>query len=370
MLIAGLDIGGVNIKVAVCRIEGGEIQVEASSFPFECAGDAEHVLRRLLGPAERIVATETVSFSRSQHRTYAEGVGWVCDLLERSFDPTRVRFVAPGFRLVPVADARTSIWSVACRNWIATSYLAVASIPNFENGILVDCGTSSLDVIPVVDGEPLLLDGEEDQVWTRLGTGELTLTGTLLTSVQSLAPTIDIRGRTFATRSNSACLTGHARIVAGEVRVSETVPGHSDDTLSHEASRRALAELVGADASILDEATLQAIAHSILTKQRAQVAQQVRRVIEAAERSSGRSLERAILAGLGNRLLLEPALRGHGLTIERLDDALDDWLLPGSTLEANCETALGALLMGVQSLHPTLPGSIATLLGPLPAVSC
>jgi len=368
MLIAGLDIGGVNIKVAVFRFEGDRIELESSAFPFESAVDAEHVLRRLLGEAERIVATETVSFSRSQHPGFADGVDWVCELLHRSFDPGQVRLVAPRNRLLTIEDARRSIWSIACRNWVATSYLAVGSVEAFETGVLVDCGTSSLDVVPIVDGEAVLLDGEEDHVWTRLGTGELTLTGTLLTSVQSMTPTVEIGGRTFSTRSASACLTGHARVVAGEVRVSETVPGHSDGILTLEASRQAIAELVGADASIVDEATLQEIASYILARQREQIGQQVSRVVATAERETGRGMERAVLAGLGCRLLLEPALAGSGLTMAPLDRALESWPVPGARLEANCETALGSLLMGVESLRPALPDSVAAQLPPLPPV--
>lgn len=347
MLIAGIDIGGVNVKAALAQRGGDQIELQSASFPLDGELEIEETLREVLDGVDRVVASETVSFSRTTHRTYREGVLWACDLLERALGAERVRMVGVDYRLQTLDEARQHIWSVACRNWVATTYLVAQHLGLLVDGLVVDCGTSSLDVIPVVGGRPVLLDGDDDHVWTRLSTGELALTGMLLTSAQALTSRVSLRGREFTTRSLSACMVGHARVAAGEISVSETVPGESDDVLTPTRSRRLLCELVGADETLLDADDLSQLARDLLRRQQEHVAERVQAVRRRCRDQLGRSLDQAVLAGLGARHLLAPALADLGLGLSFLDGALARSSCDLSRLESNTETALGAALLGM-----------------------
>ena len=90
---------------------------------------------------------------------------------------------------LPVERARTHATSVASANWLATALCAATQI---EQGILVDVGSTTTDIIPIAAHQPCNL-GWNDQ--ERLACGELVYTGIVRTPVMALVQRVPFAGR-------------------------------------------------------------------------------------------------------------------------------------------------------------------------------
>lgn len=148
-------------------------------------------------------------------------------------------------------------------------------------------------------------------------------------------------------------MTGHLRVVAGAARVSEVVPGASDAMFSQSNSRRMVAELVGADETLLDDAQLRELAQAGLDAQRRYVAQRIRLVSETLGRRLDQPVRQLVCCGLGARSLIAPAMQAFDGEIIFLDRALADAAGLQVALATNCESALGAALLGLNAWSPT-----------------
>src|SRR5690606_8142552 len=88
-----------------------------------------------------------------------------------------------------LAAARADAGAVAAANWMATATV-VAQV--FREGLLLDVGSTTTDIVPVSDGR-VAASGRTDL--DRLGAGELVYTGVLRTPVCAIARTAPFRGR-------------------------------------------------------------------------------------------------------------------------------------------------------------------------------
>jgi (4-(4-[2-(gamma-L-glutamylamino)ethyl]phenoxymethyl)furan-2-yl)methanamine synthase len=161
-----VDIGGANTKAA--RLDGGSLRTV--SRPFEVWRDREAlaaVLREVaaeLGPARAVAITMTAELSDA-FRTKREGVSFVLDAAQDALGEPSVLTTAG--ELISVAAARARPWDVAAANWVATA-LAVAD--GHPDALLVDVGSTTADVVPIVDGR-VAASGRDDLA--RLLAGEL-----------------------------------------------------------------------------------------------------------------------------------------------------------------------------------------------------
>jgi len=349
--VLGMDIGAVNVKIACVQGSTGVWRGETTSLPFEGKEFFSEWIRESRDPRQAVVVTETVSFSRSLFEGYREGLRWVVEALGEACEPGSYRFLGSGSVLLSPEETLAQPFRVACRNWIGSAYLVLNELALLRDGLLIDCGTSSLDVIPVVDGVPRCLDGESDVVWTRLGTGELTLCGVLMSSIQVITSSIKLGGRPRTLRLCPSAQVGHARVLAGEIpAIPEDTPGDGNFTLRN--CHRQLAALLAADVETLTLDQAREAAAYVLQRQKEMVSETVSRVRDHAIAKWDRPFDQVAVMGLGARLLVEPALRGLDLTVIRLDaDALDHAWPNRIDWQANCETALGAALIGLREIE-------------------
>jgi hypothetical protein len=200
--------------------------------------------------------------------------------------------------------------------------------------ILMDIGTTSTDIIPIVAGEPACAGRTDPE---RLLSGELVYTGALRTPVEVVARAVPLWGGLCPLAAERFALIGDALLWLGALEPKDysAVPPDGRPATREFAGER-LARSVCADREMLDEEAIGAIAQALAEAQVVQVTDALRRV---RERHPG--LRAAVVAGLGDFIAAEAARRLR-LEVARLADRLGEaarmapaaavaWLLADTT---------------------------------------
>ena len=305
--VLGWDIGGVNTKAVLFP------SLEARSTPFEIQHDPgalEATLRRLadeLGAdGQPHAVTMTAELSQA-FRTKREGVAAVLDAVEAAFPGAEVRVYTVGGRFVTPADARSLPLEVAASNWAATASLVARFVPDC---VLVDIGTTSTDIVPIVRGE-VAASGRTDP--ERLASGELVYTGALRTPCEAVAPEVPLGGAPCAVSAEGFALMGDVHLWAGRLAPEDyTVRAPDGRPATREFAGERLARIVCADREMLKEAEISEIAAAL-------AAAQVHRVAAAISRVRLRHphLGLAVVTGVGD-FIARDAARQAGIEVVHL----------------------------------------------------
>jgi len=316
--VLGWDIGGVNTKVARLEAAPDGPVIRSVCLPFELKQDTAGLAPTLTEAARLVGATSTdlhavtMTAELSQaFRTKREGVGFVLDALEAAFPRGRLQVYTVEERFVTPSEARALPLSVGAANWAATAALVARSVPTC---VLIDVGTTSADLIPIVNGQ-VVVQGHTDP--ERLLSGELVYTGALRTPAEAVTGRVPLWGGSAAVSAEGFALIGDAHLWLGRLRPEDYTCRTPDGRPpTREFAGERLARTVCADREMLDDAAVDAIAGALADAQ-------VRAVAEAL----GRILERwpavasAVVAGLGDFIAAEAA-ETMGLDIVRLADRL------------------------------------------------
>ena len=315
--VLGWDIGGVNTKVA--RVAGGAVLV-VRSVPFELQRDPgalAQVLRRLAtetGADKSDVHAVTMTAELSQmFRFKRDGVRFVLDAVEAAFPGSIIRVSAVDGRFLSVAEAIAAPLLVAAANWAATARIVARSVPD---GVLVDIGTTSTDIIPIVSGEVAV------RGWTdpdRLASGELVYSGAVRTPVEALAASVPYRGGEIGLSAEGFALSGDVHVWRGDLPpadYSASTPDGRPATRPFAGER--LARAICADREMVDESGVTAIAEALAAAQIARIAAAI-----TAVRTRHPSLRAAVVTGLG-AFIAARAARQAGLDVVSLASALGD----------------------------------------------
>jgi probable H4MPT-linked C1 transfer pathway protein len=337
MSVVGFDIGGVNTKIA--RVFGGEVMA-ARSRPFELQRDPSALvplLRELvtdagLVPDSAFPCAVTMTAELSQmFRTKRDGVAFVIDAVEAALPSSDIRIFAVDGQFLSPAAARTRPLAVAAANWVATARIVAA---RQRDALLIDVGTTTTDVIPIVDGK-VAAEGWTDP--DRLASGELVYSGALRTPVEAIVQQVPYRGGTAAVSAEGFALIGDAHLWRGTLASRDyTVPTPDGRPATRECSGERLARVICADRDLLDDVAISEIAAAIAGAQITCVTRSVRRV-----RARHSSLHTAVVAGLG-AFIGEAAARAAGLDVVYLASAL------GEDPSRCAPAAAVALLLGRQ----------------------
>jgi len=297
--VLGWDVGGVNVKAA--RDDG-----PGASAPLAMQRDAAalpETLRSLaagLGHRRGVAHAVTMTAELSQaFRTKREGVGFVLDAMAAAFpgDPLHVFLVDGCF--VPPDEARRRPLETGAANWMAAAVWLAARV---SDGILVDIGTTSTDIIPLVDGRPLPA-GRTDPA--RLLSRELVYTGAVRTPAEALVREVPLHGSSALVAAEGFATIGDAHVWLGRLDPADyTVPTADGRPPTREFAGERLARVVCGDREMLDDAAIDGIARALVEAQLEQVAGAIARVCERC-----RNPGRAVVAGLGDFIAAEAARR-------------------------------------------------------------
>jgi probable H4MPT-linked C1 transfer pathway protein len=304
--IIGWDIGGAHLKMA--RLDGGGRLHEVQQFALPLWRGPDRLgamLAELAGRPGLAGCRHAVTMTGELADCFgsrAEGVTGILAQFTGVFPAAQTRVYAGADGLLEVEAARGMPEKVASANWLATAeYLA----QRLRDGILVDIGSTTTDIIPFRDGRPGPR-GRTDH--TRLQSGELVYTGVVRTPVMAVVSRVPFRDRwqgiaaeNFATMADIYRLTGQ---LAPEHDQAETPDGAGK---SETDSRRRLARMVGLDLDAADPPRAwQQLAEHIAAEQLNMISEAIKTVSTRTHGATGTLL---VGAGCGRFLLPELARR-------------------------------------------------------------
>jgi (4-(4-[2-(gamma-L-glutamylamino)ethyl]phenoxymethyl)furan-2-yl)methanamine synthase len=317
--VLGWDIGGVNIKVVqVDRRDGRAPELASVSAPFEIQRNPAALsgtLLALAGSLGRVdgwphAVTMTAELSQA-FRTKREGVGFVLDALAAAFPSDAIRVYTVEGRFVAPEEARARPLEVGASNWVATATLVAREAPD---AILLDIGTTSTDIIPIIGGH-VAARGRTDPA--RLLTGELVYTGAVRTPVEALVREVPLWDGRAGVSAEGFATVGDAHVWLGSLAPRDyTAPTADGRPVTRELAGERLARVVCGDREMLDEEAIDRIARAVVEAQVELVAAGVRRV---ASRFPG--CRSAVVTGLGDFIAAEAARR-TGLEVRPLAERL------------------------------------------------
>jgi probable H4MPT-linked C1 transfer pathway protein len=312
-MILGWDIGGVNTKVARLAANG---ELIVCSQPFELQRDPEALVRVLIELAREVGADAAGQFTcavtmtaelSQMFRTKREGVRFVLDAVSAAFPKADIRVFTTGGQFLSVDAARHQPLAVAAANWTATACLVAE---RYGTALLIDVGTTTTDIISIVDGEVAAVGKTDPE---RLASGELVYTGALRTPVEAVVrdvPYCDGRARVSA---EAFALIGDVHLWRGRLTADEyTVPTPDGRGITREFAGERIARVICADRELLDESGITRIAESVAAEQVSTIAAAIRRV-----RSRHPSVQTAVVTGLGE-FIARDAARAAGLDVVSL----------------------------------------------------
>jgi (4-(4-[2-(gamma-L-glutamylamino)ethyl]phenoxymethyl)furan-2-yl)methanamine synthase len=274
--VIGLDVGGANTKAAVVD---GDMPVRIVSEPFEVWREPEAMAGVIADVVARLaldgvpVALATTAELVDVFPSKRAGVLHVLEAAARALPGRRLRVMTVDGELIGVEAARAAPLRCAAANWMATALLLARSLPDV---ILVDCGGTTTDVIPIAAGA-VVARGHTDL--ERLLAGELVYTGALRTDVAAVLPHVPIGGRPCPVSSELFAISADAHLLRGNVSPSQctcTFPDGRGRSLPEVRSR--LARVVCADPEQLGDGDLEAIAGAVEDAQIASIAVALERV--------------------------------------------------------------------------------------------
>ncbi len=145
----GLDIGGANLKAA--NAAGW-----ACSLPFALWRDPHGLEAALAALVQRAPSFNRLAVTMTGElcdcfRTKAEGVRHILAAVEQIAVGKGVEVYLTDGRFVTISAARESPHLAAASNWRALAQFACRFMSN-DAGLLIDVGSTTTDVIPLVDG--------------------------------------------------------------------------------------------------------------------------------------------------------------------------------------------------------------------------
>jgi (4-(4-[2-(gamma-L-glutamylamino)ethyl]phenoxymethyl)furan-2-yl)methanamine synthase len=184
-----LDIGGANLKAA----DGQGFATSQAFALWENPKQLADALRSLIAVVPKVdhVAATMTGELADCFTTKAEGVKYILDALQIAADGRHTRVYLTNGKLVSLQTAVRQPLLAASSNWHALARFAGRYVDS-GSGLLLDVGSTTCDLIPMVDGSPVTI-GKTDP--NRMVNGELIYTGVQRSPVCAVAALVPWRGR-------------------------------------------------------------------------------------------------------------------------------------------------------------------------------
>ncbi|MDM0115985.1 hydantoinase/oxoprolinase family protein [Variovorax sp. J22R133] len=284
--VIGWDIGGAHVKA--CLLQGGEVHDVAQwACPLWLGMD------RLEGALQ--AATQRWSGHLAQARHAVTMTGEMVDLFSDREDGVRQIAAALARSLEATSGARDSIrffagdadwcreatvpafWhDIASANWLATARHAAQ---RFGNGLLVDIGSTTTDLIAFKDGRVATTSRADAQ---RLASGELVYHGVVRTPLCAVAQRIDWRGKPHNVMNEFFATSADVYRRTGELNPAHDLYPSADNAAKDaQHTRQRLARMIGLDLREGSPEDWDAFAHTWRAAQVAVLGGEMRRVMQA-----------------------------------------------------------------------------------------
>ena len=329
MKVLGMDVG--NGKVKFCHIDYAENLVKSDIHWQSCALDvtqnrdrdfrvslplqiAEYCFQQGLNPNEFAQIVVCCSHSLS-YDPFSDSIYTLAEILAQNFKQSEVYLIRADGQLTPVQDM-AEISSTESYGYCFTNFFGSARLGQklIQNGISLDLGTTTLDVIPIIQGDidPGGLAEPENYLRFRYANQRIHWVGLCAMPLDMLAQEVPIgneRHQVVPRHYFTDILLALAPDAQQDVLLKHAYARRFPD--KHKA-RRYLAEFVGLDAQTLTQDELQEVHHFLFERYINRVAEAIQAVIEQTFPVLPPDFTVAAFA-LGSEMILQPALRKIGL---------------------------------------------------------
>ncbi len=243
--IVGWDLGGANLKLAV--LDGVRV-VQVVQIPCPLVANrgkfdtavAEALALCPDGASHAVTMTGELS---DVFEDRAEGVAYLVALMRDTVGDAPLQIYGGRAGFLDPDDAAALPMDVASANWHASATLVAALCPD---GLFVDMGTTTTDLVPLKGGEPATRgysDGE------RLAESELLYTGAVRTPVMAVAREAPFAGRSQRIAAERfATMADVHRLLGALPRDADPYPSADLGGKTTQASAARLARMLGRDA--------------------------------------------------------------------------------------------------------------------------
>ncbi len=315
----GWDVGGAHLKFAVIDKEGNVTNVGQKATPLWKGIDnlvnALLKVQKNLPVANILHAVTTTAELTDIFTDKQSGLLEIAKCLDHQLQTGKIYYYAGSKGWFKSNDLKKNYRFVASANWHATASFT-ANIQ--DNGILIDIGSTTTDIIPFSSGK-LLNQGYTD--YQRLSVDELVYTGIIRTPVFAIIDTILLDGvehpvipEFFATMADIYRLTGE---LDEQDDMMETADG-AEKSVS--ASTRRLARIIGSDTEGQNDIkNWKNVASMISARQQEKINHALDKIIA---RSNMKNNNNIVGAGAG-RFLAKKLARVRGLKYVDFADLCD-----------------------------------------------
>jgi (4-(4-[2-(gamma-L-glutamylamino)ethyl]phenoxymethyl)furan-2-yl)methanamine synthase len=315
MRVLGWDIGGANLKAS----DGAQRSLEWSFPLWKQPERLAESLASLASKFERanLWAVTMTGELADCFATKQEGVGHILGAVLEAANGTPVVVWTTAGEFVPVDEAIEWPLLTAASNWLALATWVGRMAPA-GNALLVDTGSTTTDVIPLLNGFP---DPEGRTDVERLQSGELVYTGWKRTPVAAIAWAVEFRGRRCPLAAELFASAWDIHLLTGAVEESAERDTANGGPATVEGAYGRLARMLCCDRDELTLEDARAVAGELADRQIARIGEAIEAV---AGRMSG-SCRTIILSGSGEflaRRAVQRAGRETGWEIYSLGDSL------------------------------------------------
>jgi len=207
---AGYDVGGAHLKVALA--EGRRVtEVVQIACPLWEGLERLDAALRQAAPLVKAAAHHAATMTGELCELFPDrkaGVLALVDRLELLLGPATRFWMGPR-GLGSAQEARIDPAAVASTNFLASAEIVGRKV---GDALLVDMGSTTTDIIPVISGRPCprgLTDGD------RLTTGELVYSGLTRTDVTAIAHKAPLHGHTYRLAAGNFATMADVRRILG-----------------------------------------------------------------------------------------------------------------------------------------------------------
>jgi (4-(4-[2-(gamma-L-glutamylamino)ethyl]phenoxymethyl)furan-2-yl)methanamine synthase len=279
--VIGWDVGGAHVKA--CLMQRSRV-VDVAQWACPLWQGMEHLEHALQCARRRWAmpddARHAVTMTGEMVDLFAdreEGVKRIAWQLLRALRPAQdgaaMYFFAGDAGWCGVADVERHWEHIASANWLATARHAAL---NFDEGVLIDIGSTTTDLVAFKGGRVLTTSRTDAQ---RLATGELVYQGVVRTPLCALTPRVEWRGQTLNVMNEFFATVADVHRLTGELNPEHDLYPSADNAPKDLlATRRRLARMIGLDERDGSPEDWLAFARAWRTHQVRELGSQLRRV--------------------------------------------------------------------------------------------
>lgn len=269
----GVDIGGAHLKLAT--LDG-----HAAALPFPMWTDCSRLGQAIIALRDQLPVqwNENSKLAITMTGEMADcfesrrvGVSFILEAVTKVIPQRQCGVYAVGGRWLTVEEAKKHPWTVASSNWHALAQWCLQQTQwgAAEWSAIVDIGSTTVDIIPIVDRK-IASQAKTDR--QRMQAGQLVYTGMERTTIPAIVRKLRLDGIACPVMAEKFATISDANLIL------RSVPEQTDNSDTADGRPRTrrwalarLARVVGEDAESLTEGQLIHMAHQIVDVQAAQV---------------------------------------------------------------------------------------------------